>query len=182
MINIDLAKIDKVKIRKGLEKYIKINDLFNSLNKANEDFIKVYRSFYVVRQRNEFWYKTYFDLLFESKGENVNYEELLKYFYSKVNKVETSFISKLIHTTNHSKPIFDRNVLASLRLKYNYSSSPEKKIEKAVSLYNEIDSFYKEYLISEDAQEKIEYFDINFPNGKNINNVKKIDFLLWASK
>lgn len=32
-----------------------------------------------------------------------------------------------------------------------------------------------------DGQEWIEWFDINFPTYKEINNVKKIDFIIFAT-
>lgn len=119
-------------------------------------------------------------LLFQYKNKNVEFGDILKIIFKEIGKVESSYTSKLLHTINPNKPIWDKFVLMNLGLKQNTNS--KDKINYSINTYSKIESFHFQFLSNDYAKKCIEFFDINFPEGKMISNVKKIDFLLWSSR
>lgn len=119
-------------------------------------------------------------LLFQYKNKNVEFGDILKIIFKEIGKVESSYTSKLLHTINPNKPIWDKFVLMNLGLKQNTNS--KDKINYSINTYSKIESLYFQFLSNDYANKCIEFFDINFPEGKMISNVKKIDFLLWSSR
>jgi adenosine deaminase len=60
------------KTKKGVEQYLEIMRLFSITNVAqDENFQRKYNAFYRVRQRDENWYKVYYQLMEEKKGQNI---------------------------------------------------------------------------------------------------------------
>lgn len=119
-------------------------------------------------------------LMFQYKNKNVEFGDILKIIFKEIGKVESSYTSKLLHTINPNKPIWDKFVLMNLGLKQNTNS--KDKINYSINTYSKIESLHFQFLSNDYAKKCIEFFDINFPKGKMISNVKKIDFLLWSSR
>ena len=58
---------------------------------------------------------TYFDS--QKNNKMIKYDEIIDYFYSKTNRVEASFSSKMLATINPEMPILDSQVLLNMGLK-----------------------------------------------------------------
>ena len=98
--------------QKGIRQYLEIMRLFSDTNvSVNTDFQKKYNSFYRVRQRDKHFYETYYQYMECLKDQNVEFQQVLKFLHSKLNRFEPSFSSKLAATHNPNLPIWDKIVL-----------------------------------------------------------------------
>lgn len=162
------------KIQDGIDKYNSIMNEFknNSASLGSSDeFKRMFNGFYRVRRGNE-WQKAFYDI-FERNRNNkeATFADLYNELFNAVGKREKSFVSKMLHTINDSSPIIDKNVLSGLNIK--------KK--NPVDVYNTLESIYKGNLIPmADGVGFFDDFDKQFPSGKGMSKVKKIDFYLWA--
>ena len=183
MINIDLEKaIRKLEQRKNdLLEYKTIMSLVQKENiSENTTFRKSFDHFYVIR-RNIEWRNKYYHFLENNKtNKNISFEEILKHLNSFNNWVEASYSSKMLATINDQKPIWDRLVLKSVNLKVP-TGKKEIKLQKTIEMYDCLEKMYENYMGSEEASKCIAKFDSTFNEYKDISNVKKIDFLLWAN-
>lgn len=177
---INLEKVDKNIIKEGLPKYLHIIEEFKFLKEPTDEFKKSFNYFYRIRQRSKSFYDTFYSLMFEYKNKTIEFSQILTPLFEKTGKVESSYSSKLLHTINPNKPIWDKFVLLNLNIRK--SSYGKDKIQFSIDTYKKIEEFYNGFLLTEDAKRCIEFFDINFPEGIKISNIKKIDFLLWASR
>lgn len=168
-------------IKPGLIKYI---DIMNRVNNSNvsvdNEFQKKFNSFYRMRQRSPEFYDCYFNLLENSKGSIITFEEVIMHIYNKLGRVEASFSSKLVATIDPDKPIWDMYVLHNLGLKTPYQAD-KNRVGKIINLYDEICDWYDEYLLREETGEVLEIFNQMYPN-VCITDVKKIDFILWQMR
>lgn len=179
IINIEEVEISLPKIKSGVDKYINIMDKLNLCNVSeNMDFQKAYNGFYRIRQRKPEFYKSYYDYMESCKNETVTYSNVITHFYNQFNRIEASFSSKLLATSNPDMPVWDSIVLRNLGLKppAYYKAN---RLENVISLYSEIVNWYREYLKTPNSIEVIKVFDSIYPNTK-ITDVKKIDFALWS--
>lgn len=170
----------------GLKTYEEIQDTFNQVDvSTDEDFQKKFNGFYKVR-RDDNWRKYYYDL-FEKVKKDPNkqtFEYILKSIYQGTGKFEPSFSSKMLATLNPDHTIWDQYVLKNTGIK-----APSKKgkdinsyVNSLVDTYKDIEDWYTAYLKTPNGKNCIMVFDKKFPNYNKINDVKKIDFLLWAKR
>lgn len=107
---------------------------------------------------------------------------------------EFSLGSKLLHTRNHLSPIYDSKVSDYLTLEENVDFwwhhtpkhrgasrglSERQKIEHDWTALN---AWYKDLLNSLRGKEWILWFNTNFPSYSSISDVKKIDFIIFATR
>ena len=154
---------------------------------ATEEFRKTYNGFYRVRQRKPEWYELYYSLMEKQKSDNASFEALLWKMYEGNGSVEVSFISKLIATINPELPIWDQYVIRNLGYENEWrrlaTAKAERKIKKAVEIYDSIIDWYADYVKSDEGLQCIAKFDDALPNYKElITNTKKIDYLLWIAR
>ena len=168
--------LDRVEI--GLAKYQWIMRRVSETDVSSDaEFQKFYNGFYRMRQRPTDFYKTYFAFLEQNKdNSDLTFEEILPHLYEKTGSIHASFSSKLLATVNPDMPIWDKFVLQNLGLRTPYYYEKDR-IQKTVQLYQRICDWYE----SEQATEKLQVFNELFPN-VDISNVKKIDFILWATR
>ncbi len=148
------------------------------------EFQKNYNGFYRVR-RNEAWREKYFALMEDLKGKrHTTFEEILSRLYHETGLIEASYASKMLATINHDMPIWDSVVLktlAPLQL-VTIGKTAELRMQNIIASYERICRWYKGFMKTECAREWIERFDREFPECKEFSSVKKIDFILWASR
>ncbi len=101
--------------------------------------------------------------------------------YRMSGNVEASFSSKLLHTIDATKPIWDQYVLQNLGLVLT-GKTQEEKLKNAIVLYKQIEKWYEDYLKTQEAQENIAVFDQMLPEYTWVSDVKKIDCLLWSKR
>jgi hypothetical protein len=171
-----------INAKKGISQYLEIMELFPKSNVAmDHNFQRKYNAFYRVRQRNENWYRVYYQFMEDQKGHNISFTEVLHYFKMKLGRYEPSFSSKLLATHNPDMPVWDVHVQSNIDLKPPpYYSS--KKFELAQSAYQKIQAWYKDFECSPEGEKIINMFDNLIIESKFITNTKKIDFVLWQSR
>ena len=96
------------------------------------------------------------------------------------NAVQFSFATKLLHTIDNSKSIFDSQVSAVIHRRVT-GNSVEEKIESAEKLYNYLENLYIELIENEKVREVIKGFKSRFGLGpKNMTDQKILDFIIWS--
>ena len=164
----------------GLKTYDEIQNTFNKVDvSSDKNFQKKFNGFYKVR-RGDNWRKDYYDIFEKVKKDpsKQNFDYILNSIYKKTGKFEPSFSSKMLATLNPNYPIWDQYVLKNTGTKV----PSVKNINSLVATYKEIEVWYKKFIVSPAGKTCIAEFDKNFPDYNNINDVKKIDFILWAKR
>lgn len=92
-----------------------------------------------------------------------------------------SFTSKMVHSIDTNKPIWDQYVLANLSLELKVYN-PVKRINKAIELYSEIEEWYRDFIDTDEAHQWIHEFDKALNEYSWISATKKIDFILWGMR
>lgn len=129
----------------------------------------------------------YFELFEENiKNTNPNMTETLL----KLNKIKNfkdqytvqfSFVTKMFHTIDNKKPIYDNEVITVFGFKQPYSISDTlKKINEYNRQYEKICSSY--FIIERDKllSNTIDKFHNNF-SGHELNDTMVIDFIFWSA-
>lgn len=187
----------KLTIENGINTYLYI---MRHQKENNDDFRDVYYNYYLtarssvfskVKNNKESGEKTanpnwdlYFQLLNESTGKE-SLESIVEKLKQKLtsHSFEFSFASKLLHTKNPYVPIYDSKVRKYLEDVYGKKFSSEsgtKTISKIKADWIMLNEWYKEFLATNEAMQLIDWFDKEFPKGKNISKIKKIDTIIFA--
>lgn len=167
---------DRVEI--GIEKYNRIMQRVHETDVLSDaEFQKFFNGFYRIRQRPASFYASYYTYLERNKNnENLTFQDVVTYLYQETGSIHASFSSKLLATVNPNMPIWDKFVLQNLGLRAPYSYEKDR-LQKTVQLYQKIYEWYT----TEEALQKLAFFNQRFPD-TNITDVKKIDFILWATR
>lgn len=144
---------------------------------ADPEFQKAFNGFYRMRQRPASFYVTFYTYLEQNKTNRLlSFEDIVTYLYQETGSIHASFSSKLLATINPEMPVWDKFVLKNLGLRAPYYYERDR-LKKTVQLYQKICDWYS----SQEAAEKLCEFNSLFPD-VDISNVKKIDFILWATR
>lgn len=177
----DIIKGDILK--KGVEKYSEIMRRFEDIKDltADVDFQRLFNVFYGLnRGRTSEWKGKYYSLFEEARGKDVNYGILLDAFYKRTNRVEASFISKMVATIDPDNPIIDSVVLKHVQLKLPYCKT-KGRIEKTVEVYESLRLIFSDYLLSDEGHLLVKLFKQTFGN-KVRSEYKMLDFVLWGDR
>jgi hypothetical protein len=142
------------------------------------EFQRTYNGFYRMRQRTKEFYQAYFGYMETSKSSEITFDGVLTFLYQQALRIEPSFSSKLLATVNPDKPVWDVNVLSNLSIQppcYYHKN----RLEATVNTYLLLESWYTEYMTTQNAKDVINAFDSVYPN-TNITPTKKIDLALWS--
>lgn len=178
-----IKNIDNIlpKVRKGLEKYLCIQDMLYMGNVSRHGpFQRQFNGFYRIRRGKE-WQKVFYKLLEFYKDKKVNFEDILYKLYKKTGRVEASFASKLVATINPEMPVIDSVVLNNLKYRLPRGGSISDRIQKINELHRTLIKDFKEYLQSADGKNLVKRFKEEYPKAK-ITKVKMLDFILWQSR
>lgn len=195
-MRIDLEKItlrQKMTIAKGLCEY---EYIMNNWQNNNLDFKEVYYEFYLKsrwsvmsKQNNK---DKYFDEL-QDISPNDDLMGIIDCLKERMegHSFEFSISSKLLHTRNSAMPIYDSKIRAYLMKEENvpfwwnvtHSSAPRRTSdrEKIKHDWVELCNWYTKFLSSSEGKKWIEWFDSNFPSYTSISDVKKVDFIIFAT-
>ena len=106
---------------------------------------------------------------------------------------ELSLASKMLHTRNPSRPIYDKKIRDYLSKEENVNfwwqianrksgvpkgTTDEEKIEHDWKM---LCDWYNHFLRSQRGNEWIRWFNTNFPAYNKISDVKKVDFIIFAT-
>ena len=197
---IDIEKItprQKLIIARGLCDY---EYILHNWKSNDADFQDVYYDFY-LKARWAVMSKPNNKFPYFMKLQSISPEDSLMDILDSLKKemenhsFELSLGSKLLHTRNPATPIYDSKVKSYLSKEENVEfwwhrtsdmsglpaprGTPERtKIEHDWMMLCE---WYDAFLLSPRGNQWINWFDLNFPNHKYISNVKKIDFIIFAT-
>ena len=185
---INLIKVNKgqifrelVKDKKSFELYVKIREGFKVGEIVNnEAFQKTYKIFYRLgRNFGDRLRKKYFQLLQEQEKDIKKVLVELSRITGANNKnsVWLSFASKLIHTVDNEKPIYDSMVAEALHLRVRYIKDINKRIENSLETYNSLKKRIPEILEDQEIETMVDDFKRRL--GLDISDVKMLDFMLW---
>lgn len=197
-MKIELANItsrQKLIIAKGLCDYQYIMDNWQ----VNDiDFKEVYYDFYLKARWAVMTNPNNLNPYFE-KLQSINPEDDLMVILrdlreeSQKKSYEFSLVSKLLHTRNASCPIYDRKVREYLstaedvhfwwQTSNKVSGAPRgvSEEDKIAHDWNMLCEWYNTFLQSPRGKSWIEWFDNNFSSYKDISNIKKVDFIIFAT-
>lgn len=208
----DPAK-DKIKdkIQKGLKLYLSIMGNLPCGNPVTEDFRRDFYRFYLRSGSRTYgaamdkrWNPLYDCLTQIGSGSSLRdivtklSEALSKNIDHK--RLEFSFATKLLHTVNPDKPIYDSRVTAYLHKFGNdeiksgridnwkrRDDDIERRLKCVEDDYARLCRWYNDFLETGECQKWCAQFDSwcdewKAESGKTIKPVKKIDFLIWAWK
>ena len=195
-MKIELNKItpkQKLIISKGLCDY---QYIMENWEKNDADFRDVYYEFYLkarwAKMNKEENKEPYFNKLQHISSE-ANLMDILDELKEEMasGSYELSIGSKLLHTRNSMFPIYDSKVREYLmnnegvEFWWNVSgtSRPPRtpKKEQIRHDWEILCNWYQNFLTSERGKQWVEWFDINFSAYTHISNVKKIDFIIFAT-
>jgi predicted house-cleaning noncanonical NTP pyrophosphatase (MazG superfamily) len=164
-----------------IEKYFWLEEHLNKCNvAANEEYQRKFAHYYRMRFVSKEYRQAFFALFEKVKNqEEVSFEEVARRLYTVDGKHEFSFISKMLHTIDTSKPIFDSQVKAALQINRTYEPDFEKRIQFDIEILNQISVQYQVLLASPQIREIIDEIDRR-SNPRKMSIEKKLDFILWG--
>jgi hypothetical protein len=181
-MNLNDIQVAIGKAQKGIAQYRKLMELAPKIDvSANTDFQRKYNAFYRVQRRQEPWYRSYYTLMQQLKNSQPTFHDVLDTIHQMTGRYEPSFASKLVATIDPSKPVWDVHILNNTNHKPP-SYSHKAKLSLAKVAYDSIESWYAEFLMSEDGKLCISEFNRLVPNSHDITDIKKVDFILWQTR
>lgn len=176
--------LKKTELEQGLKKYILIMEEFKKVNVAEDiSYQKTFRDFYQMRRfYSDEFASEYFKIMEDMKRvQNVTFEEIFQRVKCIQNTYEISFASKMLHTFDPSKPIWD-SIVTKGHFKITAPYPGAKNREKAFcDRYQKYVNTFSEYMNSDEGKTIIQIFNQHFSNSE-ISDVKKIDFILWQDR
>ena len=149
---------------------------------TNEEFQRIFNGFYRIRQRSKEFYTALYEYLEHNKNTEISFEQTLAFFHQKFQRFEPSFSSKIVATINPNFPVWDSEVLARLNLKTpNLNLATEVRFKRMVKIYDDIVSWYSDFLNTDQAKNMIKTFDEKIGT-LNITDIKKVDLILWQTR
>ncbi len=170
--------INYEKIKDEILLYNYINDLFNKENFCTPKFKRDFNTLYTVRSKSKEWYSIFYNLFARCKRNKLSFRDTLTELYNETGEIHPSYCSKIIYYVFEDKPNWDQYVFNWLGFIIKQPKKPTDRIEYCSRIYDEIDKEYKKHLNDENVKTAIKKFDDLFPEGKDIPQIKKLDFIL----
>ena len=185
--NIDKESVDVyLWIKNEYEKSRGGHELLN-----NKIFQFVFRSYYRLDSAglSEKQKQRFFELLAQKESRlNIILEELYKLPTLRkkngkpIHTVQFAFATKLLHTLDNTKPIFDSKVAVVIYQHVN-GNTKERKIESCKKIHVDLKNLYTQLILDQKIQQVIKEFRSKFKatlKENRIDNEKVLDFLLWS--
>lgn len=193
-MRIDIEKItdrQKLAIEKGLCDY---RYIMNHWKENSDDFQEIFYGFYLKAR----WAtmnkpgnrKPYFEKL-QSAQPMDSLIDIIDDLHESMEShtYEFSLASKLLHTRNDTMPIYDKKVREYLskcegvRLWRQCVGAPRgvSDREKILHDWMLLQEWYDRFLGSVKGEQWVVWFDESFPQHTNISDVKKVDFIIFAT-
>ena len=175
-LNITLESVDV---------YLFLKDEYKKGNvKNNIVFQFVFRSYYRLDNAglSDKLKERYFDLL---AGKQTDLEYILSELYKLEtlkgkNSIQFSFATKLLHTLDNNKPIFDAEVARVIHRSVT-GIGKEEKIDSCRSIYNDLIGIYYNLINDEGIKKIIFKFRKKFSvSAERMTDIKVLDFIVWS--
>lgn len=191
------TKKQMLELEKTLLDYQFIMDnKYSADEKSKEDFKDVYYKFYLSARwavyANKENRKKYFEV-FEEQKETTELIKIVQALHDKLNNdsYDFSVATKILHTHHPENPIFDSKVqkyLDSLAKKENREKfywgkdlkNGKDKLKQIEHDWELLNKWYENFQKSDEGKDWIDWFNNEFPDYKDISNVKKIDSIIFA--
>ncbi|MBU4124004.1 MAG: hypothetical protein KKI14_00850, partial [Nanoarchaeota archaeon] len=168
------------KMQESIDVYNFIRSKYQK-KELNNAFKFMFRSFYRLDNAglSDNQKIRFFELL-EKKQTDLAYilNELYKIkTRKKKNSIQFSFASKLIHTLDNDKPIWDRQATKILNLSQIKSGKKDKRINDAVNKYESLNTITCDLLKMEEIKDIIKKFRKVCQRTDGISDMKILDFI-----
>jgi hypothetical protein len=156
---------------RDLETGYKTTDVYR-----NADYRRKFQSYYGMGFVSEPYADRFFDLFERQKDAPPTFAGLSAGLFEVEGRHQLSFISKLLHTFNESRPVFDSHVCAMFGIK-RHAGTIGARIAEDERLLDGMSSVYSRMEQQGLAAAAVAAFDRKFPDS-GISFVKKADFFL----
>ncbi len=95
------------------------------------------------------------------------------------NTIQFSFATKLLHTIDNNKPIFDSEIAKLIKLKQD-GSDKDTKIQSCIEIYNSLEILNTELKEDYEIKKVISRFRSKFNVYEEISDAKALDFIMWS--
>lgn len=147
---------------------------------VDQEYRRKFSSYYIMRYVSREYRDVFFSVFEEIKNKpDISFRDVSYRLYDVDQKHQFSFISKMLHTINPHKPIFDSQVCEVLRLHRTYQTSLEGKVRQDEDALSHILKAYSDIKTSDEVRKMLVQMD-SFTPGYQITDEKKLDFILWA--
>ena len=166
---------------KVLATYCWLQDNLHKRNVAvDTEYRKKFSGYYRMRFVSQEYRDQFFELFEEIKSESSpSFRVVSQELFQVDGKHEFSFITKMLHTIEPSRPIYDSQVDIALEIHRYYQPNFEEKLRQDEHILAQISAAYRELASSPGMIELLAEFDKIIP-GHTMSAEKKIDFILWA--
>ena len=166
---------------KVLATYCWLQDNLHKRNVAvDTEYRKKFSGYYRMRFVSQEYRDHFFKLFEEIKSESSpSFRAVSQKLFQVDGKHEFSFITKMLHTIEPSRPIYDSQVDIALEIHRYYQPNFEEKLRQDEHILAQISAAYRELASSPGMIELLAEFDKIIP-GHTMSAEKKIDFILWA--
>ena len=173
------AILEKISVSM-LEKYCWLEEnLYKCDLSTDTEYQRRFVHYYRMRFVSKEYRRAFFNLFEQIKNDqSTSFEEIARELYLIDEKHEFSFITKMLHTIDTSRPIYDSQVNAALKLR-TYQLDFEKRLKKDKEILDRISDQYRVLMSSPEVIELETEIDSKI-SPKTISFEKKLDFILWA--
>lgn len=173
------AILEKISVSM-LEKYCWLEEnLYKCDLSTDTEYQRRFVHYYRMRFVSKEYRRAFFNLFERIKNDqSTSFEEIARELYLIDEKHEFSFITKMLHTIDTSRPIYDSQVNAALKLR-TYQLDFEKRLKKDKEILDRISDQYRVLMSSPEVIELETEIDSKI-SPKTISSEKKLDFILWA--
>jgi hypothetical protein len=165
--------------------YIFLKKEFDKSNIANNLFFQfVFRSFYRLDNAglSDNLKKHFFKLFAEKQTKlDIILSELYEIpTLKKCNSIQFSFATKLLHTIDNDKPIFDKYVTSILNKKVKGKNKNEK-IQSCIEIYDSLVTLHDELKKNDKIRNVILKFRSKFKvSNEEMSDTKVLDSIMWS--
>ena len=172
-----LAKLDK----KVLATYFWLMDNLHTRNVAvDKEYRRKFGSYYRMRFVSEKYRDAFFALFEQIKRQpEISFREVATQLFEVDGKHEFSFITKMLHTIDPTRPIYDSQVDVALGLHRTYQPNFAKKLQQDETILSQLSNVYCQLSEAPELSVLLTAIDEVIPS-YTMSIAKKIDFILWA--
>ena len=158
--------------------------LQNNLHKrdisTDKEYQRKFAGYYRMRFVSQKYRNSFFELFETAESQTApSFRTISETLFCVDGKHEFSFITKMLHTIDSHRPIYDSQVDAALRIHRKYQRDFEKKIRQDEEILNRLSVLYQELGALPYMAGPLAAIDQILPD-QWMSTEKKLDFILWA--
>lgn len=158
--------------------------LQNNLQKRNvstdAEYQRKFAGYYRMRYVSSTYRNRFFEVLEATKQQTVpSFRTISEALFNVDRKHAFSFITKMLHTIDPHRPIYDSQVDAALGIHRTFQPDFEKKLQQDEGILNYLSSLYQELAALPDMVGPLMAVEQILPD-QRMSTEKKLDFILWA--